>query len=59
MHLKKQSQKDEEKQIQYGLIKVVDFEIILLKIFSKKTTFKCIQHAMKKNLLLLRDLLEL
>ena len=40
MHLKKKSQKevkqspnDEENQIKYGLIKAVNFVIILLKIF--------------------------
>ena len=33
MHLKKESQKDKESQIKYGLIKVVSFTINLLKIF--------------------------
>ena len=35
-----------------------EFTIILLKIFKKQITLKCIQHTMKENLLLLRDLLE-
>ena len=42
MHLKKQSQKeakqspkDEENQVKYGLIKIVNFIITLLKIFLK------------------------
>ena len=46
-----------ENQIKYGLIKVVNFIIIPLKIFWKQITLRCIQHTMKENLLLW-DLLE-
>ena len=55
--LQKIISKDEKSQIKYGLIKVVSFIIILLKIFWKQITLKCIQHAMQEKLLLLRNLL--
>ena len=38
---------------------VVNFIIIYLKGFKKIMTLRCIQHTMKGNLLLLKDLSEL
>ena len=52
---KKKSQKDVN-QIKYGLSKVVNLRIIFLKDCCETITLKCIQHTMKENLLLLKDL---
>ena len=45
--------------MKYGLIKVVNFNILSLKSFWKTVTLKCIQHTIKENLLLLKGLLKL
>ena len=53
----KQSPKDAN-LIKYGLIKEVNFTIILLKNDSKIMMLRCIQNIIKENRLLLKDLLE-
>ena len=48
-----------ENQTKYGLIKVANFTLGLLKKGWKIIILKCIQHITKENLLLLKDLSEL
>ena len=48
-----------ENQIKYGFIKVANFTIIFPKDSCKTKKLKCIQHNMKENVFLLKDLLEL
>ena len=45
-------------QTKYGQPKVVKFAIDQLNHSQKRMLQKCIQHIMKENLLLLKDLLE-
>ena len=45
-------------QTKYGLTKEVNFIITILKNGYEIITLKCIQHIIKENLLLLKDLLE-
>ena len=48
-----------ENQTKYGLIKEVNFTIVLLKNGYKIMVLKCIQYITQENLLLLKDLSEL
>ena len=48
-----------ENQIKYWQIKAINFTIVLLNNGYKIMIQKCIQHTMKKNLLLLNYLLQL
>ena len=47
-----------ENQAKYGLIREVNFRIILLKNGYKIMILNCIRYTMKENQLLLKDLLE-
>ena len=47
-----------ENQVRYGQTKTVNFRTILLKNDYKTMILLCIQHIMKENLLLRKDLLE-
>ena len=47
-----------ENLLKYGLIKEVNFTIVLLKNGWKIMILGCTQHIMKENQLLLKDLLE-
>ena len=59
MHFRKLNRKNLiENLIKYGLTKEVNFTITILKNGYEIIIFKCIQHIMKENLLLLKDSLE-
>ena len=48
---------NKKKQVKYGLIDAVNLEILSLKSFRKTITLKYMEHTMKENLLLLKNLL--
>ena len=47
-----------ENQIKYGQTKALNFTMLILKNGCETMILLCIQHTMKGNLLLLKDLLE-
>ena len=58
MHFKVFLKSLTENQIKYGQIMAVNFTTAILKNGQKIMTLRCIQHIIKENLLLLKDLLE-